>query len=81
MQSQETRTMHRVASAHTLNQRCAATIMQTMRRMELRGTEGVLKGTEGVLGCWMECVRAHGTDIHAPCDMRQTRPTSDAQRY
>ncbi len=60
IQSQETRTMHRVASAHTLNQRCAATIMQ-MRRMALRGTEGVLKGTQGVLGCWMECVQAHRT--------------------
>jgi hypothetical protein len=41
-------------AAHTSNQRCAANLVQTTRRMAQRGT----KGYSRVLGSWIECMQA-----------------------
>jgi hypothetical protein len=62
VQSRETWTMHGVASDHTFDQRCAATLCR--RRAEWH--RGVLKGTEGysrVLGSWIESMQALYTRI------------------
>ncbi len=48
-------------ATQTSDQRCAANLVQTTRRMAQRGTQGVLKGTEGysrALGSWIECMQA-----------------------
>jgi hypothetical protein len=47
VQSAETRAMHRVASAHTFNRRCAANLVQTMHWGVLRGTHGYSRGAQG----------------------------------
>ena len=60
----------------TINQRCAANIMQTTHRMALRGIQRFSR----VLGCWMACVRARGTQTMNRRGMKGTRPTSDAQQ-
>jgi hypothetical protein len=60
-----------------INQRWAANILQTMRHVALTGR--VLMGTPPFSAAGWHAASARNAD-HAPCCIKETRPTSDAQQ-